>query len=289
MKKMFALLIVLVVVVKIYSCRDGDVDTSKLTGSDYRLFRYTPAWELAKAFWDKDEEKVDEILKKDSTLINYQEPKYGETLLQVSVGAKEKDVFRLILKKGAKVDVPNKFSGETALFWACSDIDDAEYVKLLLEYGADPNFKTKGGYERFSGLVGRAPLYVASRYGNLESVKLLISHGADVNYDLGGGNVALFEPTYLLNYDILLYLLESGADYTRKRYDSLNKKEEDILDYLRWGMPEEGTKYWDDKQKVITFLLERGVDYRSSPIPERIVGDAKSRYPNSWQEYLKKY
>jgi hypothetical protein len=65
--------------------RNKPVDKSKLTGGDYRLFQNTPAWDLAKAVQDENEKKINEILAKDPKLINYQEPKYGNTLLELAI------------------------------------------------------------------------------------------------------------------------------------------------------------------------------------------------------------
>ena len=64
--------------------KDKKVDQNRLLGDDYRLFHDTPAWELAKAVWDNDVEKIDEEVKKNPKIINYQEGKYGNTLLHVS-------------------------------------------------------------------------------------------------------------------------------------------------------------------------------------------------------------
>ena len=44
-----------------------------------------------------------------------------------------------------------------------------------------------------------------------------------------------------------------------------------------------------NKIKVIEFLKERGLNYKESPIPENIVKRAKKEYPDTWEEYLKKY
>src|SRR5258708_39191614 len=61
--------------------RDRPLDKTDLTGSDYRLFQGTPAWELAKAVQDGDEKQRGAILAKDPALINYQAPKNGGTLI----------------------------------------------------------------------------------------------------------------------------------------------------------------------------------------------------------------
>ncbi|KAH7231300.1 uncharacterized protein BKA55DRAFT_598575 [Fusarium redolens] len=60
-------------------------------------------------------------------------------------------------------------SGETALHMAACEMYP-EMVKLLLDFGADPNVRT---------VDGRTPLMEAAIWGRLENVKCLLSHGAD--------------------------------------------------------------------------------------------------------------
>ena len=86
---MKAIIIQLVFSCLLFSCsnlsREKIVDKSELTGGDYRLFQNTPAWELAKAVEDGNTNKIDKIVSENPELINYQESKYGETLLMLTI------------------------------------------------------------------------------------------------------------------------------------------------------------------------------------------------------------
>ena len=43
------------------------------------------------------------------------------------------------------------------------------------------------------------------------------------------------------------------------------------------------------KLKVIDFLEKRGVNYRDIIPPKKTIEIAKRQYPDSWEEYLKKF
>jgi ankyrin repeat protein len=68
---------------------------------------------------------------------------------------------------------------------AAATSGDAQLVRLLLEYGADPNGPVAGYTSDFLVDWGeyfyKSPLVVATEHNNLEIVQLLLKHGADPN------------------------------------------------------------------------------------------------------------
>jgi len=93
----------------------------------------------------------------------------GTTALMLSAGSRGFLMTRDLLKRGVDVNIRNS-EGETALFKAVS-AGDSGTVKLLLDYGADPNVPETG--------FGVTPLMIAARDGRVRIVKLLLDHGAD--------------------------------------------------------------------------------------------------------------
>jgi ankyrin repeat protein len=93
------------------------------------------------------------------------------------------EVVKLLLDKGADVNIIKTDEGTTALM-AASSGGYAEVVKLLLDKGANVNIKTKEGI---------TALMEASSGGYAEVVKLLLDKGADVNIKTDEGITALME------------------------------------------------------------------------------------------------
>ena len=108
---MKAMIILLVFSCLLFSCsnnsREKSVDSSELSNIDYRLFQNTPAWELAKAVQEEDMDNFDKIISENLQIINYQESKYGNTLLMLTIINQQLKPFKALLKKGAAVNTPS--------------------------------------------------------------------------------------------------------------------------------------------------------------------------------------
>jgi len=108
-----------------------------------------------------------------------------ESLLNICVLYDRYDMLKMILEKdSSSVNTYSINNRYTPLLYATLN-NRLNFVKLLLEYGADPNLTSALNY---------SPLYFAVSpiipYGqtNFEMVELLIKKGADINcrYELGG-------------------------------------------------------------------------------------------------------
>lgn len=282
--------------------RDKPVDKQDLTGSDYRLFQNTPAWDLAKAVQDEDEKKINEIVSKAPKLVNYQEPKYGNTLLMLTITNQQIKPFRYLLEKRADVNIYNTFDGTSAIIEACgSKYYDIQFVEILIKNGANVNDIETG--ERKKGNSTRAtPLIEASKSGLMDLVKFLVSKGAHINYQNEFGQSAFSESIMQKRYEISYYLLENGADYERpifyrpdysiplEKQDPNDKgKPMYLVDVLREAFLDFDTDEYKYKMKIVDFLKSKGIDYRAIPIPDYVKKKAQEEYPNNWKEYLDKY
>lgn len=285
-----------------FSCykinRDIPVDRTKLIGMDYRTFQGTPAWELAKAVQDGNRKKIESIVSQNPGLINYQSPEFGLTLLHLTILNWQFKSFKILLENNADVSIHDSVTGASPLMHACDlQTFGKKYVELLIKYGANVN-DVEVGPRKQGNSTRRTPLINAAITGSKSIVKLLVDRGADVNYKNEYGQTALTEAVMQRNYKIALYLLEHGADYTipifvRPGKSRPHRPEEDVpmylVDVLREDFFDINSGEWKDKQKIISFLREHGVEYKDAPIPDYIVEKAKEKYPKNWQEYLEKY
>ena len=280
--------------------RDKPVDKQDLTGSDYRLFQNTPAWDLAKAVQDEDEKKINEIVSKDPKLINYQEPKFGNTLLMLTIMNQQIKPFKTLLENKADVNIHNTYEGTSALIEACSFKQyNTKFAEILLQKGANVNDVQTDKTEPDKV---KTALMKAAKTGKLDLVVLLVKHGADVNYQNEYEQSALSESAIIDRYEISYYLLQNGADYKRpifyrpdysipseKQNPNDKGKPMYLVDVLREDFFEFDTDEYNYKMKIVDFLKSKGIDYRASPIPDYIKKKAQEEYPNRWNEYLEKY
>lgn len=266
---------------------------------DFSIFENTPVAPLAKEIYNNNNSKLNNLLATGSFrhIINYQEQKYGNTLLMLAVFSKKKYAVKLLLQYGAD---PNLFNdsirnrGENAVIIA-SESSTAEILELLLKNGGNPNSCYCGKEQDNLGdlySIRYSALIEASK-DNLSKVKLLIEYGADINYyDVNNPITALQAALIQEKMDIVLFLLKCGADYTIP-YIVTNvdgtKDYYDICYLLRCCVFPLKSDKFNLKQKVIQFLQEQGVNYNKSQIPEKIKISVRDKYPDTWEYYLKHY
>ncbi|KAJ2990251.1 hypothetical protein NUW58_g3045 [Xylaria curta] len=112
-------------------------------------------------------------------------------------------IIELLIEKGARVDDTGD-SGQTALWETCwsKDPQMLDIVTILLEHGADVNFKSQDGV---------TPLHIAASQGNLELLKLLVK-GVGVNVDVFDSNNNTPLSLACKSEDLVRVLLEAGAN-----------------------------------------------------------------------------
>ena len=276
--------------------------------TDIRIYKNTPAWKLALAVKRQDTKSIEKIAKKEPHLLNYQDPKYGATLLLWAVGTERYKSAEALLKCGADPNIASTSVGETPLFvaagysWVDNDAKkDPKFVKLLLQYGADPNINFVGSDvpgNRTATEPGTSPLMNSIRCG-IEKTKALVEAGADINYKTKSGNTAAIlaltmEAIEYAHYLIVEKKAKINEPYYRGEHMALpgqNPKDEFYpVNILRnWVYDLDSEKY-KIKMEIVEEFARQGVNYWETKITNiRTLEHIKKRYPDTWEEYIKKY
>lgn len=285
-------------------------DNSKYLLTNINIYRNTPAWDLALAVEDERTSAIEKITKNNPELLNYQDPKYGATLLLWSVGMEKYNSAETLLKCGADPNIETTTDGETPLFLATgySWVDneykkDPKYVKLLLGYGADPN-KNYIGHDHDVLETGTSPLMNSIGCG-IEKTKALVEGGADINYKTKSGYTAAivalqiggsYDTVEAMQYSFYL-ITEKKAKINEPHYrpenvtmpnDNSNDKFYPV-DILRNWTPKLDSEGYKMKMEIVDEFARQGVNYWDTKIPKDILAQIKKIYPDTWEEYMKKY
>ncbi|SUJ10989.1 Ribulose-5-phosphate 4-epimerase and related epimerases and aldolases [Sphingobacterium spiritivorum] len=274
--------------------RDRKIDKEKLLGKDYRLFQNTPVWNLAKAVEDENINLINQLVTENKLPVDYQESKFGNTLLMLAIENSDYESVKALLDLGANPNIADNYRGSTPMHDAAMN-SDPKYLQLLIAHRGNPNvIENKPITEDDQGRG--TPLNKAISYSsgnNLEKVKLLVDAGADINYSNDGNpfytRLPLAATIIHERFDIALYLLEKGAKYDGIMYRTVQGDSIYILGALRQCIVDLDSKEYRQKLEVISFLRSRGLDYSQEPVPAYILRDIKKKYPDSWEEYVKKY
>ena len=131
---------------------------------------------------------------------------YGWTALSVASYQGNIEIVRLLLAKGADLNITCGGKGWTALMLASQE-GQLVIVRALLAEGADINMKDDEGY---------SSLMLASQHNHTEVVNFLLDSGAEINAETSNGWTALSLAYSLNRNKIVSALLSRGANFSAK-------------------------------------------------------------------------
>lgn len=181
------------------------------------------------------------------------------TPLMMAVHGGHTEIMKLLLAAGADVKTIHRM-GDQALIMAARQRNystpslepNADTVKLLLDHGADPNFK---------GQWARTALMSAN---TAAKVKLLARKGAEINAKDEYGQTALMHAASRGAPEVVTALLESGAD--------VNATDNKGLNALLYSLDRENMAYGDEHKTLPArraevarrILLSKNVDVNAA-------------------------
>lgn len=201
------------IILTFYSCE------SYLPGFDFKLFDNTEAVKLAEAVKNENLNDIERIAKKNKTLLDFHDPKFGHTLLMLAVANNLKKSTKKLLELGAD---PNKKSTpienlsvdiDTPMFIACSKIYkknfcDTTILKMLIKYGGDVNAHRIVKFVNADYKIKETLFTEATKSDCLPVIELLINSGIDINdYSYENGHGPIVNTIIQDNLRILKFLI----------------------------------------------------------------------------------
>jgi len=180
----------------------------------------------------------------------------GSTPLWTALEGEKRYSYEALLDCGADPNIILR-GKRVVTHWAAME-EDPWWLRLALEHGADPNLVNVGHGSPLEGPPLRAAIGLR---GTLENVKLLVEHGADINKPYPDGCYPLSSALVQNKWEVVLYLLDRGADYTLAECGSIKFLEEFRGLYQR----KEVFLIKGDREKldeIRAWLESRGIDVR---------------------------
>lgn len=234
-----------------YTYHSAIIPKGLLRDNDIELFKDSPVWRIAKAVYEQDTQRIFEECKRNLKLIDYREPKYGMTLLYWSIYNKRYYAARCLLIAGADPNLPDN-KNIPPIVDAAFNEQTSVYLRLLLKYGANPNYRIQLSKKELY------PVICLAAGTNLENTKVLVDAGADIN-DTSDGISSAFGSA--VGHDIFIaeYLLNKGANFDRPIF-ILDGDTTYAIDAIKKAPYMSDSESVGAAQRVLKFLREHGAD-----------------------------
>ena len=247
------------VIMCINSCNNQTDQKKVYNGINAKLYKNTPAWNLVHSMDIRNWELAKEEIRKDSSLSNFIEPLYGNSLLFWAALNSNDKAVQLLLNSGAEVNKCN-FTGNSPIeIAAFYNNCDSHILQMMLEH--QPGNDSLTTYLRNEALI-------AASKNCLKKVKLLINYKANPSWVSIKSEVfktitPLAMSVIQEKFDIVeYYLIELNVDPSTGSFIRNNGDTVRITEQLHASFSAERTfdqeKTRQQINKILDFLAKKG-------------------------------
>jgi|SRR5690625_3306336 len=190
---------------------------SQTTGNrNVDFFKDTKAYELAKAVYDSDLDKIEKLVKADTTLLSFSNPTSGSNVLFLAIYTERYEALKKLIELGGNPNSINPINNYSLLMESIRPFgtqfewrQEHQYAILLLENGADPNYTVEKDFVNEKGhtVMASNPVMKASRE-NLDILKILLKYGTNHKIRIEGKS-PFSNAVQSGNVDIINYYIDS--------------------------------------------------------------------------------
>lgn len=265
--KKLIIFVILLCFVVFFSCK------RELPGLNESLFANTQVERMAKAIGNNNLKELNTILQNESANINFQEQKYGNTILMFAVGNDRVDAIKILLKHGADPNIQSWYDSSNATILAAEDYFqscDTSIMHELIKHNANLNIVQHINRTYENGMhtnLKTTPLLIAIKNNCFNMVKCLVNNGANINVKIDStGFGAIADAIIYENLGIAKYLIvEKRAKippycFTRE-FQGVQQKLS-VIDLLNEKDYDKSEANYKLKQEILNYLKssESGAD-----------------------------
>lgn len=177
--------------------------------------------ELNFAIADGDYDLVEELLDNGTKINSFNEVGLTPLVYAVETYSGDDEILRLLLSRGANVNIRMPRNGKTAFVKALERPDTLDVAMLMLEKGADVNNEDRQGVTALWTALGLLQMEDVEREQAMALIEAMLKKSADPNKPIKGGTTPLMLAAISDDTELVQLLLDNQADIEIKNESGL--------------------------------------------------------------------